>query len=171
MLEMCSQLHVVCTIFCLRELVAPPARWSPPCHWQHKANNRGNCCILQPQAAVQLSNSRLNDNSIHTHTHSYTRTHTCQVTWQLHGLAVPSFPLFPLSFPWGCPAKQLWLSKFPLAFGILRAHKMQIMPEINVDKLFMLPAAFVGTLRARERERKSKRKQLFDAQRDMLRLN
>lgn len=30
---------------------------------------------------------------------------------------------------------------------------MQIMLEINVDKLFMLPAAFVGTLKAREREK------------------
>lgn len=30
---------------------------------------------------------------------------------------------------------------------------MQIMLEINVDKLFILPAAFVGTLRESERER------------------
>lgn len=39
---------------------------------------------------------------------------------------------------------------------------MQIMPEINVDKLFMLPAAFVGTLLERERERENEGERIGD---------
>lgn len=51
----------------------PPAKhYTQPTHCLHEANNSGNCCILQPQAALQLSSSRLDDNSIRTHTHTHT---------------------------------------------------------------------------------------------------
>lgn len=87
---------------CLHNFLLESIRYSPRTltrspHWQHEANNRGNCCILQPQAALQLSNSRLNDNNTHTH------THTRLVTWQLHGLAVLPLPTLPVQFPVGLP--------------------------------------------------------------------
>lgn len=64
--------------FLLESIRYSPRTLTPSPHWQHEANNRGNCCILQPQAALQLSNSRLNDNNTHTHTHT---SSYMTVTW------------------------------------------------------------------------------------------